>query len=167
MCLWFLCVFLLFRFVFVCVGIVFVLLLDCCWCCFCCFCVFLFFKGQVRWPKGPPHLALNPPYYMCLLFLSFSFFVFDVCFCFLVCFAFLSLLLIEKPFIPHKRPFVLFIFCVTICFSLAFFGLPLFHFLFLCLSLVLIFLPCFLFLMSISGSCFLLLVCLLLFQDVL
>ena len=20
------------------------------------------FKGQVRWPKGPPHLALNPPY---------------------------------------------------------------------------------------------------------
>ena len=21
------------------------------------------FKGQVRWPKGPPHLALNPPYH--------------------------------------------------------------------------------------------------------
>ena len=28
--------------------------------------VFIFFwrvKGQVRWPKGPPHLALNPPYF--------------------------------------------------------------------------------------------------------
>ena len=24
------------------------------------------FKGQVRWPKGPPHLALNPPYYFSL-----------------------------------------------------------------------------------------------------
>ena len=22
------------------------------------------FKGQVRWPKGPPHLALNPPYFL-------------------------------------------------------------------------------------------------------
>ena len=38
--------------------------------------VFLFcfvfggFKGQVRWPKGPPHLALNPPY---VLFFCFSF----------------------------------------------------------------------------------------------
>ena len=27
------------------------------------FCVFFGgFKGQVRWPEGPPHLALNPPY---------------------------------------------------------------------------------------------------------
>ena len=25
------------------------------------FCFFGGFKGQVRWPKGPPHLALNPP----------------------------------------------------------------------------------------------------------
>ena len=46
---------------------------------------FLFFggfKGQVRWPKGPPHLALNPPYLFC--------FVFSVCFfvLFLVCFFF-------------------------------------------------------------------------------
>ena len=37
--------------------------------------VFLFlffggFKGQVRWPKGPPHLALNPPF---LFFFSFAF----------------------------------------------------------------------------------------------
>ena len=22
------------------------------------------FHGQVRWPKGPPHLALNPPYFL-------------------------------------------------------------------------------------------------------
>ena len=29
------------------------------------------FKGQVRWPEGPPRLALNPP-----------FFVFFVCFVF-------------------------------------------------------------------------------------
>ena len=58
----------------------FVLFLFCCWIvfgvvlvlfsffCFL-FCFFLFFgrfKGQVRWPKGPPHLALSPPY--CLLF---------------------------------------------------------------------------------------------------
>ena len=28
---------------------------------FCCFDFFGGFKGQVRWPKGPPHLALNPP----------------------------------------------------------------------------------------------------------
>ena len=36
-----------------------------------CFLFFLFFgglKGQVRWPKGPPHLALNPPYLFCFSF---------------------------------------------------------------------------------------------------
>ena len=35
------------------------------------FVVFVFwggFKGQVRWPKGPPHLALNPPYLFSLVF---------------------------------------------------------------------------------------------------
>ena len=32
------------------------------------------FKGQVRWPKGPPHLALNPPYFFCFVFV-FLFFV--------------------------------------------------------------------------------------------
>ena len=26
------------------------------------------FKGQVRWPKGPPHLALNPPYFFVFVF---------------------------------------------------------------------------------------------------
>ena len=36
-------------------------------------------KGQVRWPKGPPHLALNPPYLFLLLF------------CFVFCFWFFVL----------------------------------------------------------------------------
>ena len=31
------------------------------------------FKGQVRWPKGPPHLALNPPYFFVFFYLFFSF----------------------------------------------------------------------------------------------
>ena len=45
-------------------------------CFFSCVFVFLFegFKGQVRWPKGPPHLALNPPYFFAL-FLCFCVFV--------------------------------------------------------------------------------------------
>ena len=33
-------------------------------------------KGHVRWPEGPPHLALNPPYFVC----CFVFFL-----CFLLC----------------------------------------------------------------------------------
>ena len=40
------------------------LFLFCFFFCFFSFCfVFCFggFKDQVRWPKGPPHLALNPP----------------------------------------------------------------------------------------------------------
>ena len=35
------------------------------------------FKGQVRWPEGPPHLALNPPSFFFLFFWLFCF-----CFCF-------------------------------------------------------------------------------------
>ena len=38
------------------------------------------FKGQVRWPKGPPHLALNPPYLFCL----FCFVLFFLFVCFLL-----------------------------------------------------------------------------------
>ena len=36
---------------------------------FCFFVVFLFggFQGQVRWPKGPAHLALNPPFFVCFV----------------------------------------------------------------------------------------------------
>ena len=135
----------------------------------------------MRWPKGPPHLALNPPFcvFVCLFCLGGgvqgssevaqraphlspkpSLFIFFVSFSF----AFLSLLLIEKPLFPpppKKNPLCCSCFCVSLCFSLAFFGPPKFHFIFLCLSLVLFFLPCFLFLMSLFGSCCLLLVCLL------
>ena len=63
---WFAFVFVfLFFFSFCCLFLfffVFVFLL------FCCFVVFGGFKGQVRWPKGPPHLALNPPYFLFLFF---------------------------------------------------------------------------------------------------
>ena len=31
------------------------------------------FKGQLRWPEGPPHLALNPPYFFCFLCFLFGF----------------------------------------------------------------------------------------------
>ena len=37
------------------------------------FCFFGGFKGQVRWPEGPPHLALNPPYLLFFVFLHFYF----------------------------------------------------------------------------------------------
>ena len=59
----------------------------CCFLLFFCFVYFVFvfvlflfggFKGQVRWPKGPPHLALNPPYFFVFCF----FFVFFVLFFF-------------------------------------------------------------------------------------
>ena len=61
------------------------------------FCFFLFvlafcflggFKGQVRWPKGPPHLALNPPYFL-FVFMFLCFFCFAFCF------------FIEKSCFPH------------------------------------------------------------------
>ena len=89
MSLWFLCV--CFSFVQVLLLFVLALFLFCCWiavrvlvrlgvfvfsCClypfvFCCFFVFVGgFKGQVRWPKVPPHLALNPPYF-CFVFCVF------------------------------------------------------------------------------------------------
>ena len=47
---------------------------------FSCFCLFFVggLTGEVRWPEGPPHLALNPP--------CFSFFLF--CFLFSFCFWF-------------------------------------------------------------------------------
>ena len=61
------------------------------------------FKGQVRWPKGPPHLAANPPYF----FVLFSF-----CFCFFFVFR------RETVFFPPKKAVLLF-FSVSLCFSLA------------------------------------------------
>ena len=87
-------VFLVFVFLFclVSVSVLFavflVLWLDVVFClCFCCFfvlvCFFAGFKGHVRWPEGPPHLALNPPYlfffFLCFVFF-FCFFVFCLCF---------------------------------------------------------------------------------------
>ena len=100
----------------------------------CVFFLFLFFvfvggfKGQVRWPKGPPRLALNPPYFV-FVFLGFCLFLFCFCFCLeglrvrwwpnvpphlalnppyflffcVICFAFLTLLLIDKPVFPLKK----------------------------------------------------------------
>ena len=51
-------------------------------------CLFILVFGgfsQVRWPKGPPYLALNPPYF---LFIGGVFF------------SFLCLFLVEKPVFP-------------------------------------------------------------------
>ena len=112
--------------------------------CFCfvfvlfCFFAFYFggFKGQVRWPEGPPHLALNPPYlffFVCFLFFvffffaSFPFFVFNR----------------KNLFFPLKRAFFGLFSVFPFLSPLTFFGLPLFHFLFLCLSVLLLsfFLP--------------------------
>ena len=81
----------------------------------------------MRWPKGPPHLALNSPYLLFLVFFALFLFLSFLCF------------LIQKNLVcsPRKGHFCLFL-SVSLCFSLAFFGLPLFKFLFLFLSLVLV-----------------------------
>ena len=100
--------------------------------------VFLFlffggFKGQVRWPKGPPHLALNPPY---LFFFAF--------FCFPL--PFLYLLFNRKTlFFPLKKANFAYLSVFPFVSLLPCLGLPPFPFLFLCLSLVIFFLPSFLF----------------------
>ena len=144
------------------------MLLVCLWCCSCSevgpkpslFFVFslLFwgFKGQVRWPKGPPHLALNPPY-------LFVFFCFSPFF-----FAFFSLRFIDKTcFAPQEGIFVYFQCLLSFLFSL-FLASPFFTFsFFVSLSLLFFsfFLPsCFscLFLALVFNFCF---VCFL-FQDV-
>ena len=94
--------------------------------CFFFFCCFLGgggFKGQVRWPEGPPHLALNPPY---LFFLFF-----------------LSLFLIEKPCFPPKKGIFCFFFECLPLFLLSLFWPPPFS-LSLSLSLSFFFLPSFL-----------------------
>ena len=97
-------------FLFVFCFVYFVLfILFCLFCFFFCF-VFVFvfwfffggFKGQVRLPEGPPHLALNPPY----LF-----------FCFVFCFLSLLFNTKETLFSPRKGPF-LFICSVPLSFFL-------------------------------------------------
>ena len=99
-------------------------------------------------------MALNPPYlFLVVFFCSFPLF------------------LIEKPCFPPKRAFFCLVSVFPFPFSLAFFGLPLFHFLFLCLSLFLFFLPSFLsfvfafFLFLVFVSFFLFLYYLLLFHE--
>ena len=47
------------------------------------------FKGQVRWPNGPPHLALNPPYFGGIFFFVFCYFP--------------VLLLEDKPMFPQNK----------------------------------------------------------------
>ena len=72
----FLCFLSVFLFLFFCFCFFFVFVL---FVLFLLFCSFGGFKGQVRWPKGPPHLALNPPYFLfvfCCFFSCFCFFVF-------------------------------------------------------------------------------------------
>ena len=74
---WYFCVF---YFFFLCFGffLVFFLLFFVLFFLFFVFCFFGGLKGQVRWPKGPPHLALNPPYFFVFVFLLF--------FCVFLCF---------------------------------------------------------------------------------
>ena len=116
------------------------------------------FKGQVRWPEGPPHLALNPPYLFFVCFGLFWFFFFCFFFVFfgsgevarratslgpkpsLFYFLFSLLLIDKKPVFPLEKGIFGLLLSVSLSFSLAFFGLPLFQFLLLCLSLVLFFL---------------------------
>ena len=113
-------------------------------------CVFLFlffggFKGQVRWPKGPPHLALNPPY------LFFCFFFFPL--------PFLYLFFNRKTlFSPLKKAIFVYLSVFPFCFSLAlFWPPPFFPFsFFVSLLLFSFFLPSS-FLISLSGSLFFLL----------
>ena len=94
----------------------------------------------MRWPEGPPHLALNPP---CMLFHFLGGILF---------FPFLSLPLNTKNFFPIEKGIFCLFLSLSLWFSLACFGLPLFQFLFLCLSLVLF---CFFFLL-VFVFCFLL-----------
>ena len=67
----------------------------------------------MRWPKGPPHLALNPPY----LFLLFFCFVF-----FLV--LFFGCLIQKKTLVFPPEKGIFFIFSVSLSFSLSPFGPP-------------------------------------------
>ena len=114
-----------------------------------CFCYFfgLFFfggfEGQVRWPKGPPHLALNPPYFICFCFYfgGGGFLVFASA--------------RKNLFPPLKRAFCVFFLSLPLflLFSVSL-SLSLSLSLFLGLSLVLFLFPSLLFFISVSGYCF-------------
>ena len=122
----------------------------------------------MRWPKGPPHLALNPPcLFFCFVLFLFVFclggfkgqvrwpegpphlalnppYFFIVWFCFcLFSFPFFASNRQKPCFPPRKGHFCLFSMFLFLS-PLTFFGLPLFLFLFLCLSLSLVFIFSFL-----------------------
>ena len=78
-----------------------------------CFC-FGGFKGQVRWPKGPPHLALNPPYILFLCFFG----------CVCCSFPFFALSIQENLVFPLEKGIFLFIFECLPLFLLSFFWPP-------------------------------------------
>ena len=109
-------------FVFSCFFVFFFFLCFFWFCCFFCCVFFGGFKGHVRWPEGPPHLALNPPY----LFFCFCF-VFAL-FCFFLLFFFGGfkgqVRWPEGP--PHlalNPPYLFFLFVFFVCFLLVFFFL--------------------------------------------
>ena len=115
----------------------------------------------MRWPEGPPHLALNPPYFFfcfCFFFVLLFFvaffggfngqvrrpegpphlalnppylFLLFLLFCFLF---FVFWFLIQQTLFSPRKGHFLYIFSVSLS-PLAFLCLPLFLFLFLCLSL--------------------------------
>ena len=93
----------------------------------------------MRWPEGPPHLALNPPYLVFLFVFLFVFFLFSFFFASFPFFVFNR----KNPVFPLKRAFFGIFSVFPFLSPLTFFGLPLFHFLFLCLSVLLLsfFLP--------------------------
>ena len=97
---------------------------------FLCFFVFWGFKGQVRWPEGPPRLALNPPYFS-------WFFLFFVCFVFLCFFSFLCFSL-KKPVLPPKKEFFVYLWVSPFVSPEPFLGLPVVQFLSFSLSLSLL-----------------------------
>ena len=109
-------------------------------------------------------LGPKPSLFVFVLFFVFFFFLFLSFLCF-------NRKALFSPPPPKKRAFLVFFFSVSLSFSLAFFGLPLFHFLFLCLSVFLFLLPSFLsfffafFLFLVFVSFFLFLSSLLLFHE--
>ena len=80
------------------------------------FCFFWGFKGQVRWPFGPPHLALNPPYLFFYLFFCLFVFFFFVFFCFFSCFffPFFASEWKETSFPPKTRHFLFIFECLPL-----------------------------------------------------
>ena len=88
LCLFFFFVLLLFLFCLLCSWFCGWMLLFCFFVVFFGFVFFGGFKGQVRWPEGPPHLALNPSYFICFCFFCFSFVVFSFFFFFVFLFVF-------------------------------------------------------------------------------